>query len=324
MAANFKKTDKDRDSAKQSLSERDFLEKSFSLICSFNVRKRKIEYVNSASTQIVGISPTQMNRMGLDSFLLKVHPGDLEKLDNFSKIFEKDSQSSVLSNSVEFRFNKDRDKYNWLNMKWSTILGDDNQPQSVVCTINDIADYKNKIEKVKSNYKHLHKNAKIALFKTRINDGKVLHCNQKLAEILGYKTAQHCIDQHFITQSYYKPSSREELLNILREQKYVEDFEVEIVKSDGSNAWVKMWARMDQQKGHIEGGLRDITVAKLLSKTERKVLKFLVKGLNNKDVATKMDRSVRTIEDHRFNIMKKLNVSNSMELAEKVLDIDLD
>lgn len=51
-----------------------------------------------------------------------------------------------------------------------------------------------------------------------------------------------------------------------------------------------------------------------LTKRELEILTFITEGLSNKDIATKLDKSVRTIETHRFNIMKKLKVSNVVEL----------
>ncbi|HSJ68279.1 MAG TPA: response regulator transcription factor [Anditalea sp.] len=55
-----------------------------------------------------------------------------------------------------------------------------------------------------------------------------------------------------------------------------------------------------------------------LTKREKEILKLITKGINNKDIADQLGKSVRTIETHRFNIMKKLNVNNVVELIKKV------
>jgi DNA-binding NarL/FixJ family response regulator len=55
-----------------------------------------------------------------------------------------------------------------------------------------------------------------------------------------------------------------------------------------------------------------------LTKREKQILSMLTQGINNKDIADKLDKSVRTIETHRFNIMKKLKVNNVVELLKKV------
>jgi len=55
-----------------------------------------------------------------------------------------------------------------------------------------------------------------------------------------------------------------------------------------------------------------------LTKREKEILNLIVQGINNKDIADQLGKSVRTIETHRFNIMKKLNVNNVVELIKKV------
>ncbi|WP_020533934.1 response regulator transcription factor [Flexithrix dorotheae] len=55
-----------------------------------------------------------------------------------------------------------------------------------------------------------------------------------------------------------------------------------------------------------------------LTKREKQILKLLYDGANNKDIADHFNKSVRTIETHRFNMMKKLKVNNVVELLRKV------
>lgn len=47
-----------------------------------------------------------------------------------------------------------------------------------------------------------------------------------------------------------------------------------------------------------------------ISKKEREVLQLVAEGDKNRDIAEKMGLSVKTIESHRRNIMKKLNIFN--------------
>src|SRR6185437_6971044 len=58
----------------------------------------------------------------------------------------------------------------------------------------------------------------------------------------------------------------------------------------------------------------------VLQKREKGILRLIVKGSNNKDIAEALDISIRTIETHRFNIMKKLKVKNAVELVRKAID----
>ena len=57
-----------------------------------------------------------------------------------------------------------------------------------------------------------------------------------------------------------------------------------------------------------------------LTKREREILTLIVKGFNNKKIADDFNISVRTIETHRLNIMKKLKVNNAAELVRVTLE----
>jgi DNA-binding NarL/FixJ family response regulator len=52
----------------------------------------------------------------------------------------------------------------------------------------------------------------------------------------------------------------------------------------------------------------------LLTDREREVLKLLADGLSIKEVASSLDRSVKTAEAHKYNLMRKLGVHDRAEL----------
>lgn len=53
----------------------------------------------------------------------------------------------------------------------------------------------------------------------------------------------------------------------------------------------------------------------LLTDRERQVLQLLAEGKTNKDVATILSLGVSTVESHRLNLMKKLDLHNTAELV---------
>jgi two-component system nitrate/nitrite response regulator NarL len=61
----------------------------------------------------------------------------------------------------------------------------------------------------------------------------------------------------------------------------------------------------------------------LITKREREILKLLLSGKGNKEIAEALDISKRTAEVHRFNLMKKLKVKNLMELSNKANEYSL-
>ena len=53
-----------------------------------------------------------------------------------------------------------------------------------------------------------------------------------------------------------------------------------------------------------------------LTKREREILKLLAEGQSVKEIATAFDLSVKTIEAHKFNLMRKLNIHNKAQLVQ--------
>lgn len=60
-----------------------------------------------------------------------------------------------------------------------------------------------------------------------------------------------------------------------------------------------------------------------LSTREKEVLRLLVEGMPNRDVAKKLHISNRTIDSHRSNIMKKLSAKSNAELVQIALKAGL-
>ncbi|RED44918.1 response regulator transcription factor [Seonamhaeicola aphaedonensis] len=60
-----------------------------------------------------------------------------------------------------------------------------------------------------------------------------------------------------------------------------------------------------------------------LTKREKQILSLVLELKNNKDIAEELEISKRTAEVHRFNLMKKLEVSNLKELTDKARDYHL-
>ncbi|MGY5352296.1 response regulator transcription factor [Wenyingzhuangia sp. IMCC45533] len=58
-----------------------------------------------------------------------------------------------------------------------------------------------------------------------------------------------------------------------------------------------------------------------LTKKESEILEFILHGYTNIEISEKLGKSKRTIETHRFNLMKKLDVKNLVELSKKAQEL---
>ncbi|NIJ43773.1 DNA-binding NarL/FixJ family response regulator [Wenyingzhuangia heitensis] len=63
------------------------------------------------------------------------------------------------------------------------------------------------------------------------------------------------------------------------------------------------------------------TAVSKLTKKESEILEFILNGFTNLEIAEKLGKSKRTIETHRFNLMKKLDVKNLVELSKKAQEL---
>ena len=56
--------------------------------------------------------------------------------------------------------------------------------------------------------------------------------------------------------------------------------------------------------------------AELLTERERQVLKLVAEGLSTKEIASQLDISARTVESHRANLMRKLDLRSVARLTQ--------
>lgn len=101
-----------------------------------------------------------------------------------------------------------------------------------------------------------------------------------------------------------KNSKRDELINAIK-----------IVSSGGdyySNEISSIVAKKFIQDVKNQSGKSGI---KLLTEREKEILKLVVEGSSNKEIADKLYISIRTVETHKNNILQKLELKSTVELV---------
>ena len=56
---------------------------------------------------------------------------------------------------------------------------------------------------------------------------------------------------------------------------------------------------------------------------QTQVMEMLARGMTNREIAEVLEISVRTVEVHRFNLMRRLNVRNVAQLLRRALQLGL-
>ena len=72
---------------------------------------------------------------------------------------------------------------------------------------------------------------------------------------------------------------------------------------------------VDEFRTQARGGVRQPRFG-TLTKREREVIKMLAEGKSVKEIAADFDLSVKTVEAHKFNLMRKLDIHNKAQLVQ--------
>lgn len=98
-----------------------------------------------------------------------------------------------------------------------------------------------------------------------------------------------------------KNSSKDELMTAITEVSEGRKYVCEEVKNI-----------LAQQELVEEGGAPDLNV---LSRREIEIVQLIKEGMSSKEVALRLDISLKTVEVHRYNILKKLSLKNTAALV---------
>lgn len=98
-----------------------------------------------------------------------------------------------------------------------------------------------------------------------------------------------------------KNSSKDELIEAILEVRNGNKYMCEEVKSI-----------LAHQESEDTG---DITDLNALSRRELDIVYLIKEGMSSREIATRLDISLKTVEVHRYNILKKLNLKNAAALV---------
>ncbi len=85
-----------------------------------------------------------------------------------------------------------------------------------------------------------------------------------------------------------------------------------------------LWAYREQiQQSRVDISVDDEVIYEQLTRREKEILVLVARGYTNREIAEQVGRSVRTIEKHRYNLMKKAGLRNKAELIQFALRMGL-
>jgi two-component system cell cycle sensor histidine kinase/response regulator CckA len=218
----------------------------------------KIQFANRRFSEIYGYSENEV--LGMETWRM-VHPEDR---DLTNEIRAKRIKGEQAPSIYEARGLTKDEKTIWI-MRRNTRIEYKGRP-AILGNIADTTDRKQTEEALRESedkYRNLFNNAQVGLFRTRISDGKMAECNERLAKMFAYENREACIAQFVTSEHYLDPGTRERMVAEIQKNGEIHNFEARLSRRDGSIIWVRYSASVNPEKSYIEGVATDITEEKL-------------------------------------------------------------
>jgi len=174
----------------------------------------------------------------------------------------------------------------WLRFTAAAIRDSKGMLIGAVETLEDMTDSKQSEKSLASSeakYRAIFENAIEGIYQATAK-GRYVSVNPAFAKILGYKTPEELISSitDIAGQIYVSPDEWPELINQLRGSDFVEEFEFQVYRKDGTIIWLHTNARVIRdEKGNIEyleGRVQDITQRKKVEEKLKNTLDSLRKA----------------------------------------------
>lgn len=108
-------------------------------------------------------------------------------------------------------------------------------------------------------YRDLFNNAQVGMFQCRLDGGRYLRANHRMAEMFGYDDVETFIQEFIPSDSYVDGSHRQQMLQTLNRWGRISQFSTCFYKRDGSSVCVQYSLQMDDATGIVTGVAEDVT-----------------------------------------------------------------
>ena len=170
----------------------------------------------------------------------------------------------------------------------TSLQNSDGTVSSYICTTRDTITERKKAEEALKNselkYRNIFENAVEGIYQSTM-EGRFITANAAFARMAGYDSPEELIEsiKDIGTQLYVHSEDRKRFMEIRDAKGFVDGFEVEFYKKDGSKFWVVVNARtVKDEQGkilYIEGLIEDITIRKHAEEQLHQTLDSLKKAV---------------------------------------------
>jgi PAS domain S-box-containing protein len=240
---------------------RAIVEDQTELICRFKP-DGTLTFVNDAYCRY--FSKKRSALMG-HTFMPLILEEDQEKFDKYIACLSRENPVGT----IEHRVILPNGQIRW--QQWSDRALFDEQGnlvefQSVGWDITDRKQAELKLQQSEQKYRNLFHNSLVGIFRNALADGMVLEANAAVLKMFGFDSYEgvKAVDL------YVNPADRETLKQRLLEKGFVENFETQVRRKDGSVFWISYSGKLYAKEGYLEGVMIDITERKLAEEALQK------------------------------------------------------
>lgn len=146
------------------------------------------------------------------------------------------------------------------------------------------------LQQSEQKYRNLFHNSLVGMFRNSLAEGTVLDANEAVLKMFGFDSYEgvRTVDL------YANPADREILKQQLREKGFVENFEAQVRRKDGSLFWVSYSGKLYAKQGYLEGVMIDITERKQAEEALKKAKQEL--EIRVEERTTELRQAIRQLQ----------------------------
>ncbi|MDH4228007.1 MAG: PAS domain S-box protein [Deltaproteobacteria bacterium] len=160
----------------------------------------------------------------------------------------------------------------------SKLYPEEGYLDSVLIDITKEKEAGEQLQKSLEQYRDMFQNSLVGLARTRVNDGKLIECNESFATMLGYKNTKEILSEFYSSNAYADIKDRDYVIAVLKKHGEISNYEVLGKKKDGSPIWVKYSAKLYKDENHIDTVVIDISREKTAEAEKEKLIARLIEA----------------------------------------------
>ncbi len=136
-----------------------------------------------------------------------------------------------------------------------------NNQKSILSIVLDITERKrleDVLRETEARYRDIFNNVQVGVFRWRISDGRMLDCNERLAQMFGYSAKEDLLQEFEARNHYVEPDTKERMLESVKNNQ-LQNFETRFFRRDGSVLWMLCSARIYLDLDYMEGVATDVS-----------------------------------------------------------------